>query len=94
MKPDALLEDSRAYFTDGDLVAGSSCAAAYVAGSVVVLKAAFPSLRPADLLRIASTGPSVASKARTATLRPGQSSLRLWQVPPRARMAEILRGLR
>ena len=47
VKPDVLLEDSRAFFTDGQVSAGSSNAAAYLAGVVAVLKAAEPSLATA-----------------------------------------------
>ena len=56
IKPDVILEDSRAFFTDGQVSGGSSDAAAYVAGVVAVLKAVQPSLRPQDLIRIAQQG--------------------------------------
>ena len=58
VKPDVLLEDSRAFFTDGQVSAGSSNAAAYVAGVVAVLKAAEPGLRTRHLLLLASRGPT------------------------------------
>jgi hypothetical protein len=53
VKPDALVEDSRAFFTDGEVTAGSSNAAAYIAGVVAVLKAAEPGLQTRHLLRLA-----------------------------------------
>lgn len=49
-KPDVLLEDSRAAFTNGDLTFGASNAAAYFAGVVVLLKAAEPGLCTRHLL--------------------------------------------
>jgi hypothetical protein len=52
VKPDVLLDDSRAYFTDGEVTAGSSNAAAYVAGAVAVLKAAAPGLRMRHLFQL------------------------------------------
>jgi hypothetical protein len=49
-KPDILLEDSRASFTNGDMTYGASNAAAYFAGVVTLLKAAEPDLRTRHLL--------------------------------------------
>jgi len=95
VKPDAILANSRVDFTDGEISAGSSNAAAYVAGVVAVLKAVEPSLRPADLLRIARQGPPVPAAAllgrspRSATKDLG---LHFWQTPTRTRLAEILRA--
>jgi hypothetical protein len=95
VKPDAILADSRAFFTDGDASVGSSNAAAYVAGVVAVLKAVAPGLRPGHLLRIAQQGPSVpASALRGRPSRPAGSPLpgfHYWHTPTRARLAEILR---
>lgn len=59
VKPDVLLMDSRAYFTDGEVSAGSSNAAAYFAGIVAVLKAAEPGLRRSHLMRLAQQGTAV-----------------------------------
>jgi hypothetical protein len=53
VKPDVILPDSRAFFSDGEVTAGSSNAAAYFAGVVAVLKAAEPGLRTRHLLRLA-----------------------------------------
>lgn len=94
VKPDAIVPDARVYLTDGEVSAGSSSAAACVAGVVAVLKAAEPSLGPADLLRIARRGP---------TMRPGASRgagrgtnadgliLHLWRTPGRGQLADLLR---
>ncbi len=93
-KPDAIVEDSRAFFTNGDVSSGSSDAAAFVAGAVVVLKAAAPSLRPVDLIRIARLGPTVSSLKPSVPLRPGQSGLHLWKTPTRRTLAEVLLQIR
>ena len=89
VKPDTILEDSRAYFSDGEASAGSSVAAAYVAGVVAVLKAAEPSLSPRHLLLIAQQGPlALKTGSRTASPSPG---LRVWRTPSRARLATLVR---
>jgi hypothetical protein len=49
-KPDILLDDSRASFTNGEVTYGASNAAAYFAGVVTLLKAAEPGLRTRHLL--------------------------------------------
>ncbi|HLN27337.1 MAG TPA: S8 family serine peptidase [Gemmataceae bacterium] len=49
-KPDIILEDSNAAFTNGDLTAGASNAAAYFAGIVALMKAAEPGLSTRHLL--------------------------------------------
>jgi hypothetical protein len=53
LKPDLIIPDARAFFTDGAVTAGSSNAAAYFAGVVAVMKAAEPDLRTRHLLRLA-----------------------------------------
>jgi hypothetical protein len=53
VKPDVILDDSRAFFSDGEVSAGSSNAAAYFAGIVACLKAAEPGLHTRHLLRLA-----------------------------------------
>ncbi len=88
VKPDVILEDSRAYFSDGEVSSGSSNAAAYVAGVVTVLKAAAPALRPGHLLRIGQLGPPIPASATRPTTKSG---IRVWQTPDRARLAETLR---
>jgi hypothetical protein len=56
VKPDVVLEDSRAAFTNGEVTFGASNAAAYFAGVVTVLKAAQPNLRTRHLLALARRG--------------------------------------
>lgn len=93
VKPEVILDDSRAYFTDGEVSAGSSNAAAYVAGAVALLRSAAPPLRPGDLLRIARQGRAVRwEHLRGRTSRPGAPSpgFYFWQTPSRARLAETL----
>lgn len=96
VKPDVILADSRAFFTDGEVSAGSSNAAAYVAGVVTVLKAAAPTLRPSHLLRIAQQGPAVPYSALQGRApRPANSpppGFHYWQTPSRAKLAELVRG--
>ncbi len=76
VKPDVILEDSRAYFTDGKVTAGSSNAAALFAGIVAVLKAAEPGLSRRDLLELARLGGSqvrpevTVATARNSALQP------------------------
>jgi hypothetical protein len=77
LKPDLVLEDSRAFFSDGELLAGSSNAAAYFAGIVAVLKAAEPGLATRHLLRLAQQAP-----LSTATLSTAPRTMRFY--PPAA----------
>jgi hypothetical protein len=65
-KPDVVIDDSRAYFTDGEMSAGSSNAAAYFTGVVAVLKAAEPRLRAEHLFHLAkvSRAPPVDQESR------------------------------
>jgi hypothetical protein len=49
-KPDVLMEDSQASFTNGDITFGASNAAAYFTGVVALLKAAEPGLSTRHLL--------------------------------------------
>jgi hypothetical protein len=56
VKPDAILENSTAPFSNGEETAGSSNAAAYFAGVVAVLKAAQPNLATRHLLALARRG--------------------------------------
>ncbi len=96
-KPDVIFEDSRAFFTDGEVSAGSSNAAAYLAGIVAVLKAVEPRLGPAELLYLARCGPTVprsrirsgdsVSNAAVSSSEP----IRVWYTPSRARLAEAVR---
>jgi len=96
-KPEVVLEDSRAYFTDGQYTAGSSNAAAYFAGIAAVLKAAEPGLRREDLVRLAREG-----KVLSREDPPNRGSvggpppkprppIRVWKTPGRSRLAEVVR---
>jgi hypothetical protein len=78
VKPDVILEDSRAFFSDGEVSAGSSNAAAYFAGVVALLKAAEPGLQTRHLLRLAQPETGTTTTLRTAD---GRSVERL--PPPR-----------
>ncbi len=92
VKPEVLVDDSRAFFTDGDVSAGSSDAAAYVAGAVVVLKAAAPVLNPRDLFRFAQLGPVVPTKSPRGRLARPSPGSHFWQTPTRAKLAEVIRS--
>jgi hypothetical protein len=86
VKPDAILPDSRAFFTDGDVTSGSSNAAAYVAGVVALLKAAEPGLRQRHLLRLARTEsvPRTPATGIGVTLTGPRGGTITAQVSPRA----------
>ena len=86
IKPDAVLLDSRVDFTDGMISAGSSNAAAEVAGVAVILKAAEPRMTPRHLFQIARQSPSLTPQADRAKL-----NLHVWQTPTRTRLSEIVR---
>ncbi|HVJ83973.1 MAG TPA: hypothetical protein VNC50_23105, partial [Planctomycetia bacterium] len=73
-KPDVLLDESQAVFSNGESSGGSSNAAAYFAGIVATLKAAEPVLDRAGLLALASRWSTVrksaeAPKGREITLK-------------------------
>jgi hypothetical protein len=72
-KPDIVLEDSRASFTNGDLTGGASNAAAYFAGVVVLLKAAEPGLSNRHLLWFAHNDGATRVAAETGSTEPGPS---------------------
>ncbi len=93
VKPDVILDDSRTYFSDGQVSAGSSNAAAYVAGVVALLKAAQPTLRMRHLLLLAHQGPAAPQPKNQAGIpQPTRThGLRLWRTPTRARLAEVVR---
>jgi hypothetical protein len=94
-KPDVVVEDSRAYFTDGQVTYGSSNAAAYLAGVATILRAAEPALLPAHLLRLArECAPIKENPATKSNVRPSggpQPILRAWKTPSRSRLAQIVR---
>ena len=58
VKPDVILPDSRALFSNGEMTLGSSNSAAYFAGVVALMKAAEPRLRTRHLLWFAHYGKS------------------------------------
>jgi Subtilase family len=98
-KPDVIVEDSRAYFSDGQMTYGSSNAAAFLAGVAVVLKAAEPGLYGNHLLELARECPAQkedpAVKNRTGTARPTSPPrpvLRTWKSPTKARLTAVVRG--
>ena len=96
-KPDVVLEDSRAYFTDGQVTYGSSNAAAYLAGVAAVLKAAEPALLPGHLLQLArECAPLKEDPAPPRTtarpINPPRPILRAWKTPTRARLTQLVRG--
>ncbi len=76
IEPDAILADSRAFFTDGDVSAGSSNAAPCVAGvDYRHRKPPLPPLRPCHLLRIAQAGPIVPATTPSGAARRPQAPL-------------------
>jgi hypothetical protein len=94
VKPDVVVKDSRAYFSDGEVSAGSSNAAAYVAGVVAVLKAAAPSLKPRHLLQLAREGSAVTGKmlqGRALKSPNAPLGFHIWRTPTRSRLAELIR---
>jgi subtilisin family serine protease len=101
IKPDVILEDSRTYFSDGLVSAGSSNAAAYLAGVAALLKAAEPRLRMRHLLLLAHQCPAVA-RVPAASRAPAAAAtspapalriqgLRVWETPTRARLTATVR---
>jgi hypothetical protein len=58
VKPDILLDDSRAVFSNGEVSVGASNAAAYFAGVVALMKVAEPKLATRHLLWFAHYGPN------------------------------------
>jgi hypothetical protein len=82
VKPDVILPDSRAFFSDGEVTSGSSNAAAYLAGVVAILKAAEPGLRTRHLLRLARQETVVRTSAYgSQTTMPAESSLKRETLP-------------
>ncbi len=70
IKPDAVLLDSRVDFTDGMITAGSSNAAAELAGIAAVLKAAEPRMTPRHLFALARQSPRLDPRADRAQAQP------------------------
>ncbi len=96
-KPDVVVEDSRAYFTDGQVTYGSSNAAAYLAGVAAVLKAAEPACSPPISSNSPGNAPPIkedpaAPKSSVRPASPPRPVLRAWKAPTRARLAQVVRG--
>lgn len=103
VKPDVVIEDSRAYFTTGEMTAGASNAAAYFAGIVAVLKAAEPDLRTRHLLWFAHYGRAIrlAAGSRPSSVLPSRPTVvpaagsdrvrRIWQTPTREELTQQVR---
>lgn len=66
VKPDFLIEDSQAVFSNGESSYGSSNAAAYYAGIVCLLKANEPNLTTTHLLKMTTAKPRASSPAPAA----------------------------
>ena len=101
VKPDVVLRPSEALFTDGEVSAGASNAAAYFAGVVAVLKAAEPRLEARHLLDLARRPPPASTTTArrvpaTTVSRPLRDYIiesRLWQTPTRRELAAAVRTL-
>lgn len=88
-KPDVIIEDARATFTNGLTSTGASNAAAYLAGITVLLKAMEPRITTSDMLAFAhpKTGLTTANLRRNPNTLPGKqgvtnSTSRLQPVQP------------
>jgi hypothetical protein len=99
LKPDVVLRNSEAPFTDGEVSAGASNAAAYFAGIVALLKAAEPRLEARHLLDLArrpQAGPAVPTTRGvppTPAARPVRDYItqgRLWRTPTRRELADAV----
>ncbi len=91
-KPDVIVEDSRAYFSDGQMSYGSSNAAAFLAGTAVVLKAAEPGLYGNHLLDLARECAAARQDPNTRPTNPPRPVLRAWKCPTKARLTTVVRG--
>ena len=95
IKPDAIVEDSRVDFSDGLVTAGSSNAAAMLAGAALILKATEPGLKPAAVLQLARQCPPATNRpAGSRPITAARAALRVWKAPTRARLAEAVTGRR
>jgi len=95
IKPDVILEDATAQFSNGEETNGSSNAAAYFTGVVALLKAGQPGLKTRHILTLArqgerpsSTAPAVRREVEGAPALP----LSVRTAPPPA-VSEVLKGL-
>jgi hypothetical protein len=98
LKPDVILRQSEVAFTDGEVSAGASNAAAYFTGVVLLLKAAEPRLETRHLLELARRPqPRTTTAYRGATAIPALrttreyiTQTRLWHTPTRRELAEAV----
>jgi hypothetical protein len=75
VKPDFLIEDSQAVFSNGESSYGSSNAAAYFAGVVCLLKANEPNLTTSHIQKLATVNPrATTTVAPNSTRRPAPSA--------------------
>ena len=99
VKPDVVLRHSEALFTDGEVSAGASNAAAYYAGVVALLKAAEPRLEARHLLDLArrpqpatatTTSRRVTSAPAARPVRDYILERRLWRTPTRRELSDAV----
>ncbi len=95
IKPDVVLEDSLARFSVGEETRGSSNAAGYFAGAVVVLKASQPGLQTRHLLALTRGGQRPGSPPTPARSGPSRSPPphAPWRAPTPGKLAEIVRQM-
>jgi hypothetical protein len=84
VKPDLLLDESRAVFSNGEVSVGASNAAAYFAGAVALMKAVEPKLETRHLLWFAQYGPNPRPVASARVDQPAAQAAapRLVRMPP------------
>jgi len=98
LKPDVVLRHSEALFTDGEMSAGASNAAAYFAGVVALLKVAEPRLETRHLLELARQSQTASTTVRrvptTLSAQPIRDFIiqrRVWRTPTRGELAHAVR---
>jgi Subtilase family len=96
-KPDVVLRHSEVLFTDGEMSAGASNAAACFAGIVALLKAAEPRLEARHVLELARRSQPASATIRGVTSAPAARPLRdyivqsrLWRTPTRRELAQAV----
>ena len=92
IKPDVIVEDSRAYFSDGQMTYGSSNAAAFLAATAVILKGAEPGLYGNHLLDIAKACPIQTRDPQARPTNPPRPMLRVWKTPSPEDLRNRVRG--
>jgi hypothetical protein len=91
-KPDIILQDSTAAFTNGDMTSGASNAAAYFTGVVAVLKAAEPGLKTRHLLWFAHHDPATRAALPSPPDAPVAASASSTPPRPRPRLSRAAAG--